>query len=492
MTSPLRTRPILTVLLCAALALRILFVTVSSPVDDAYITYRYADNLAAGHGFVYNPGERVLGTTTPLFTLLLVPFAVVGLPADTMALILAVLFDVGICVLLFMLFRRSHGDAAGLAAAGIYGLSYAAAAACGYGMETQLFMFLVVAAFTLLTRQRWTAAATVTALATMTRPEGFLLAGIVAMAMLFTPQGRKQFARAAAVFVALAGAWYAFAWIYFGSPIPNSAHAKLLQTGISQSQWIDFFVTRNPVVMLLWACAVVGAIAGMRKREPGAVLFTAWLVVYMLFFRAVRPPFLGGWYFPPLVLSLTVLTAFAASVIGTRILRTPGRALAVTLVLALALVVTVLPKSIASNRWNRTVAQTVFVPIAEWVRDHTTQDTIVHAADVGYLGYFSGRRIVDAAALVTPEVGRYYAQHRNQPDWDIAYVLEHRPGVVVLPVRGDIYRRFSASSFAHEYQPQARFQVEGENDLHPPLDIAERYTHDARFMADYIIYTRTR
>ena len=33
--------------------------------DDAYITYRYARNLADGAGFVYNPGERVLGTTPP-------------------------------------------------------------------------------------------------------------------------------------------------------------------------------------------------------------------------------------------------------------------------------------------------------------------------------------------------------------------------------------------------------------------------------------------
>ncbi len=39
--------------------------------DDPYITYRYAHNLAAGKGFVYNPGEQVLSTTTPLFTLLL-------------------------------------------------------------------------------------------------------------------------------------------------------------------------------------------------------------------------------------------------------------------------------------------------------------------------------------------------------------------------------------------------------------------------------------
>ena len=32
-------------------------------IDDAYITFRYARNILAGNGFVYNTGERVLGTT---------------------------------------------------------------------------------------------------------------------------------------------------------------------------------------------------------------------------------------------------------------------------------------------------------------------------------------------------------------------------------------------------------------------------------------------
>src|SRR5438552_180061 len=39
--------------------------------DDSYITYRYALNLLHGHGLVFNPGEYVLSTTTPLYTLLL-------------------------------------------------------------------------------------------------------------------------------------------------------------------------------------------------------------------------------------------------------------------------------------------------------------------------------------------------------------------------------------------------------------------------------------
>lgn len=41
-------------------------------IDDAFITYRYARNILAGNGFVYNPSEHVLGTTTPLYTFLLV------------------------------------------------------------------------------------------------------------------------------------------------------------------------------------------------------------------------------------------------------------------------------------------------------------------------------------------------------------------------------------------------------------------------------------
>ena len=39
--------------------------------DDAYITFRYAAYLIKGLGFVYNSPERVLGTTSPLFTFFL-------------------------------------------------------------------------------------------------------------------------------------------------------------------------------------------------------------------------------------------------------------------------------------------------------------------------------------------------------------------------------------------------------------------------------------
>src|SRR5947207_91368 len=37
--------------------------------DDAFISFRYADNLARGFGLVWNPGERVEGYTNFLWTI---------------------------------------------------------------------------------------------------------------------------------------------------------------------------------------------------------------------------------------------------------------------------------------------------------------------------------------------------------------------------------------------------------------------------------------
>ena len=66
--------------------------------EDFLITLRYAENLAGGHGFVYNPGERVLGTTTPLYALFLALAAALGLPADGVGKAVNILADGALCL----------------------------------------------------------------------------------------------------------------------------------------------------------------------------------------------------------------------------------------------------------------------------------------------------------------------------------------------------------------------------------------------------------
>jgi len=50
-------------------------------VDDAFISFRYAQNLLDGHGLVFNPGEQVEGYSNLLWILLTSFGMKLGLPA---------------------------------------------------------------------------------------------------------------------------------------------------------------------------------------------------------------------------------------------------------------------------------------------------------------------------------------------------------------------------------------------------------------------------
>ncbi len=479
-------------ILLAGLVLRLVFIEASAPMDDAYITFRYAQNLASGHGFVYNVGDPVLGVTTPLFALILAPFAIMGIPLDAAALGLAVVLDLLICVLLYRLLREYFGEPIALVAALFYSFAYTSLAASGYGMETQLFNFLLVASILLLSLRKYSAMGIVVGLAVLTRPEGILLAGILGARVLARQlRGETNAARnSLAAFLGVTVPWFVFAFVFFGSPIPNSLLTKMLQESVTVRQWLDFFIIRNPFVTALWAGAAVGSVVGLRRKcEPCAVL-GLWAVAYLLFFLAGRPPFLGVWYFPPEALALTVLSAVGAVSVLAWILRSPVRGALAAAFLFILVDVVVLPRSLASARWQRHVVDSVYRPMGDWFRTHSRPGDLVHCSDIGYLGYISQRTILDASGLVTPDIRTFRAGRRWDPNWDILYVLRKKPDYVVLPVGGHVNRRFCVSEFPRDYEPIARFQVEGRTELRPSRDPSDEYARDSRFMADFIVYEK--
>ncbi len=59
--------------------------------DDAMISMRYAKNLAAGHGLVWNPGgEEVEGFTNPLWVLFMAVFHLPGIPPPKISLLIQI------------------------------------------------------------------------------------------------------------------------------------------------------------------------------------------------------------------------------------------------------------------------------------------------------------------------------------------------------------------------------------------------------------------
>jgi hypothetical protein len=168
-------------------------------IDDAYITFRYARNLAQGLGFVYNPGEQVLGTTTPLYTLMMALAWLAGLrDLPILAMALNSLADAATAIVLYWLglkLGRSRLVAAGAGLA--WALSPMSVTFAVGGMETAFVILALVAAFAAYVAGRSRLSAALVALAVLLRPDALIAAGLLLADMGLRPLPGRASAAAA-------------------------------------------------------------------------------------------------------------------------------------------------------------------------------------------------------------------------------------------------------------------------------------------------------
>jgi len=196
-------------------------------VDDAYITFRYARNLITGQGFVYNAGERVLGTTTPLYTLLMATVALISGSRDFPALALVVNALIGATSvgLLYALSKRVSGHWAPAAATALLWTvaPYSVTFAIG-GMETELTIALLLAAAYAHVTDHPQAMAVLSALALLARPDTAILLGLLWLDLIL--RERRLPWQEGLVTLVLLAPWLIFGTLYFGSPLTSSIAAK--------------------------------------------------------------------------------------------------------------------------------------------------------------------------------------------------------------------------------------------------------------------------
>jgi len=123
--------------------------------DDAFITFRYAENLATGVGFVYNAGDQVLGTSTPLFTLLLAFLNLFNIPIPFAALSVSLLASAGTAVVLYRLATLLRFRQLAFLPVLCYILWPRSIPADVSGMETALFTFFITAALYCYQKRPW-------------------------------------------------------------------------------------------------------------------------------------------------------------------------------------------------------------------------------------------------------------------------------------------------------------------------------------------------
>lgn len=491
-------------------------------IDDAYITFRYARNLLAGNGFVYNPGQRVQGTTTPLYTLLMAAeqgiLGSVGLP--TLALVTNALADaLSVVVLAWLSKRALDAPWLGLCAGLLWALSPMSVTFAIGGMETSVYVLLLLLALACYAAGRSGWSAFVCALATLTRPDALLLV-VPLFAHLVWERFRKGMAgmetrptnllqrfpwREIAIYVLTLAPWVLFATLYFGNPLahsvvaksaayrlePYSALVRLIQhyaTPFFEHEtlgtgWVAVGAVLYLFLSLLGGLAMVRAGRGVRAgHNVQGRLFP--LAVYPWLYGAafsLYNPLLFRWYLAPILPMYTLCILYGVhrllgDLVGALRKRWPD-----TLSVALRMVEGLLVAAAVGmllNAWtlhsdhgpDRPAPEMAWFKLEQLYRRATldlvanepiTPDTRIAAGDIGVIGYLSGARILDTVGLVSPEAVGYYPL----PDEAYAFpytvstdlILDQQPDYAILL---EVYTRNTlqrSEAFAQVYEVYRRW-----------------------------------
>lgn len=387
--------------------------------DDQFITYRYAENIAAGHGFVYNIGERVLGATTPLYTLLLaaLKFIVPSASVQTLAAALNVLLLAIASIFFLRLARRFMGEWYAIAATTAFAFSLSRV--IPEGMESALFILLLLSFLDALLCERHYLASALLSLAILTRPDAGLIAVLVLVYWL-QHAGFERTIKLVALCAGVAMPWLVFSTAYFGSFIPQSLMAKLHSkdiyhipamqgikvqlSSISRLYWGRIFDPDNLVLQTvcdLIPAGLFSVVAAWRSLSSKTWIVFAIPLAYLAAF-SLSNPIIFPWYVSQME-PLWILATFAG--IAWLVARVPSRAVRILLV--------VLVLAGPAYYWGLSLQRAKpgkegLAIASAYLRDHMKEGDRIALSNIGIVGYETHAYIFDFIGLVTPPSVAHY------------------------------------------------------------------------------------
>ena len=434
--------------------------------DDAYISFRFARNLAERGELVFNPGERVEGFTNFLWTVLLAGGIKLGVSPVIASRFLGVVFGIATLAVAVRLSLRLDGERSspwhavaplGLATLGAF------ACWCTGGLETQLFTFLALLGFERLLAEiasgRGFASGIAFALAAMTRPEGlffFGLAGLYRLGRNLRLE-RRLLPKAQEVVWVLAFLtafvpYFAWRWRYYGWPFPNTFYVK--SSGVPGTAELGLYYLRRfaedyGILFLVLLVLAGWPPATDRRRRDLFALSALVSVAFTLYVLKVGGDFMGLYRFilPVLPLGAVCVQEAARTLyrrLSTFVLR-PALAMA-GIAGAVAFLVSSWSVSVQATRISSDrgidspgylkdyVAQRI--PVGIWLSKNARPGQLASVGGAGVIPYYSGMRSFDCYGLVDETIAHDERMTTGNPrpghskwvaDW---YLFSRKPDII--------------------------------------------------------------
>lgn len=428
-------------------------------LDDAFISFRYADNFAKGSGLVFNPGEPVEGYTCFLWVVMLGIGKLIGFDIVILAKTLGYLFSIGTVALLLFFPRKNNGNFHQSL------ISTLILATCGSftvwgssGMETSIFTFLLTLIFfmfeNILTQtndKKLLILSILTSLLALTRPEGFIIFfSLLILLNAYSIITNKHIAVKKSFYYLLPFLFIimvhlTFRYSYYNDLLPNTFYNKV-GSGIDQYlrglRYTKQFVTAA-FLMLIPACiwSIISLIKINRLLLKKyffyhSILFT--LIIYTLYIVYVGGDVMPAFrFFTPLVPLISILTVLGiqkATKISKIKYRTPALIFLVATICAFNLL-----------QWKNNIKFNQHLMednVAEygketglWLKEHFDKNTVIATNTAGTIPYYSEFETVDMLGLndkyiakkEMPNMGKGFAGHEKT---DGAYILSKNPDII--------------------------------------------------------------
>ncbi|NIM95714.1 MAG: hypothetical protein GTO18_18595 [Anaerolineales bacterium] len=389
------------------------------PLDDAWIHQTYARNLLEYREWSFVPDHPSAGSTSPLWTIFLAVGPVVGLNQQLWTYLAGGLVLLLLAVVCMQWFadRFPEGGrwkwAIGLIVILEWHLTWASVS----GMETLAFALLVAVVLWQITRKLWSPfwIGLLIGVGVWIRPGGLSLI-VPVVAAIFTQEKRRwvsYFVKACIGIILGIAPYLLFNYWLTGSLWPNTFYAKQAEYAVHREKsiilrYLDQFL--QPLIgasVLLLPGWVLTTLRDLRKRDLTRLTPFIWVIVFLGTY-AFRLPVIyqHGRYAMPVIPVILVLgfeglvrwIDLNSSMALKRIISRFWLLSTFVILLAYWLI------GARSYAQDVAIIETEMVAAANWIAVETEEDAVIAAHDIGALGFYGKREILDLAGLVSPEV----------------------------------------------------------------------------------------
>ncbi len=438
-------------------------------VDDAYISFRYAEHFANGNGLVFNKNEFVEGYTNFLWVLLLGCLKKIGIDVRLSSLLLGTIFSISTLLssaflsrLITIKYRMSYPQRflpPYLTTFGV--LAVATSPSFGIwtvaGLETSLFMcLLTISIYLHLYEKTRTYSFPLSALCfgmlTLTRPEGLLYFGLTISYNLFhrlyNHESRAERSwKTLLVFLIPVVPHVLWRWLYYESLLPNTYYMKVGRefqlSGIKYAY--EFFLTYGGVSIFLVSCFFLII---YRIRDY-------WVGYFLLFFGVSTFYFayVGGDWMPQFRFFVPLLPIYFL-ILQEGIREIFLQFFQKHLWKAIIGIICITAMILLNNFYHLYKIQRIdsrfdgHIEIGKFLQKHASPDDSLAAIDIGAMAYFSRLRTIDYFGLVDKHIARLEPQtYTFEPGFwghksikiksDTEYVLSQKPTFIELNTKNN-------------------------------------------------------